>query len=296
VIIPTFRRASYLSRAIDSVLNQTYENIEVIVVDDNGNGSKYQAQTQQLMERLYGENPKVVYIKNDTNIGGANARNRGVEACAGDYLCFLDDDDVFLPYKIEIQLKYMVENKLDLSFTDIKMHDTNDRVVDVREHGRYVKSLDNAQLLKYHLMHHLTPTDTYMFQREAFFKAGGFKQRVVSDEFLLMLSAIEADLKIGYLNKITAIQYIHGDGRISSAKGRVEGDKGLHRIKKRYYHLLTAKERRYVQFRYHGAFAFYYFRNKNFLMGFLHFVGAIFTAPIVFIKEGVHMIIRTKRA
>ena len=82
-----------------------------------------------------------------------------------------------------------------------------------------------------------------------------------------MLSAIEADLKIGYLNKITAIQYIHGDGRISSAKGRVEGDKGLHRIKKRYYHLLTAKERRYVQFRYHGAFALL-FQEQEFLMGF----------------------------
>ena len=61
VIIPTFRRALPF-RAIDSVLNQTYENIEVIVVDDNGNGS-IPTQTQQLMERLYGENPKVVYIK-----------------------------------------------------------------------------------------------------------------------------------------------------------------------------------------------------------------------------------------
>lgn len=294
IVIPTYKRASYLARAIDSVLEQTYEDIEIIVVDDNGNNSKHRADTEKLMVERYGDNTKVIYLKNDENIGGANARNKGAEVSVGDYLCFLDDDDIFLPDKIETQLKYMVENKLDLSFTNIKMHDMNDKVLDVRDHSRYVKSLENSELLKYHLMHHLTPTDTYMFLREAFFKAGGFVQRVVSNEFLLMLAAIESDLKIGYLNKVTAIQYIHNDGRISSAQGRIEGDKGLYDIKKRYFHMLAAKEKRYVQFRHHGAFAFYYFRNKAYLMSFLHTLSAFFTAPVVFIREGVLIVMRTK--
>ncbi len=296
VIIPTYKRADFLPRAINSVLNQTYKNVEIIIVDDNGNQSEYQSKTQAMIEELYGEAENIIYIKNDENIGGANSRNKGVGVSSGDYLCFLDDDDIYLPNKIETQLKYMVDNNLEMSFTDIKMHNENDKVVDARDHSRYIKSLSNKDLLKYHLMYHLTPTDSYMFLKSSFLKTEGFKQRPVSQEFMLMLNAIEQGLRIGYLKGATAIQYIHDQGRVSSASGRIKGDKALYEIKKGYFHHLSGAQKRYIDFRYNAVFSIYYFRNKDYSKGLGHLLTAFFISPIYFIKEGVSMVLRVKNA
>lgn len=296
VIIPTYQRADFLTRAIDSVLNQSYKSIEVIVVDDNPENSPYQNATEDIITRLYKDDDRVIYIQNNQNIGGANSRNKGARIATGDYLCFLDDDDIYLPEKIEKQLKYMVENGLDVSFTDIKMLDEKGRVVDLRDHSRYIKSLDNSELLKYHLMHHLTPTDTYMFSRTAFFKTEGFKQRPVSQEFMLMLDCIQKGLKIGYLKGVYAVQYIHSRGRVSSAAGRAAGDKALYELKKGYFYLLSPSERRYINFRYHAVFSVYYLRNKDFKNALCHLVKSFFISPYLFIKEGASLLLRLRKA
>lgn len=110
IIITTYKRATMLQRAIDSVLNQTYENIEVIVVDDNDNDTEYRKQTENIMEK-YKNNSKVKYIKHDKNMNGAVARNTGLKHSKGEVICFLDDDDWYLPEKIEKQLNYLISNR-----------------------------------------------------------------------------------------------------------------------------------------------------------------------------------------
>jgi len=104
IIIPTYKRPATLDRAINSVLNQTYDNIEIIIVDDNGKGSRFQKKTEKQMEK-YDQNEKIKYIKHNVNKNGAAARNTGIENANGDYIAFLDDDDEFLPKKIELQIK-----------------------------------------------------------------------------------------------------------------------------------------------------------------------------------------------
>lgn len=107
VIIPTYQRADALPRAINSALNQDdYENIEVIVVDDNDGYNEYRKNTERLMEQ-YADNPRVMYIKHPHNMNGAAARNTGERASKGKYICLLDDDDIFLPTKIAKQVDYM---------------------------------------------------------------------------------------------------------------------------------------------------------------------------------------------
>lgn len=103
VIIPTYARPKFLSRAIESVLSQTYKNIEIIVVDDNGEGTENQKYTEQLIHEFIDSN-KVVYIKHSVNKNGAAARNTGLNNSHGEYIAFLDDDDQFLPLKIEKQV------------------------------------------------------------------------------------------------------------------------------------------------------------------------------------------------
>ncbi|MGV3073734.1 glycosyltransferase family 2 protein [Clostridium baratii] len=109
VIITTYKRANMLDRAIDSVLNQTYKNIEVIVVDDNNKNSEYRKKTESLMRR-YREKSNVKYIKHETNKNGAAARNTGIMNSDGEVITFLDDDDYYFENKVERQLEYLLNN------------------------------------------------------------------------------------------------------------------------------------------------------------------------------------------
>lgn len=106
VIIPTYKRPDTIKRAVDSVINQTYQNVEVIVVDDNPPESEERKRTQTAMSE-YKNNPKVSYILHPQNKNGSAARNTGLRNANGEFIMFLDDDDEFLPEKVERQLKVM---------------------------------------------------------------------------------------------------------------------------------------------------------------------------------------------
>lgn len=109
VIIPTYKRAKMLERAINSVLNQTYPNIEVIVVDDNDPDTDYRTETKQIMKK-YNNISKVKYIKHNKNKNGAAARNTGIKHSTGELLSFLDDDDWYVENKIEAQVSFLLNN------------------------------------------------------------------------------------------------------------------------------------------------------------------------------------------
>ena len=113
VIIPTFRRPVYLRRAIMSILSQSYSNIEVLVVDDNNDGDEYRLETECVMSKFAG-NSKVVYLKHEKNLSGAAARNTGLKHARGEYIAFLDDDDISLRYRIEKSVEYLSASSNDV--------------------------------------------------------------------------------------------------------------------------------------------------------------------------------------
>lgn len=104
VIIPTYRRYDVLPRAIESVLRQSYDNVEILVVDDNDPASAYRTETERVM-RHYTVRENVKYIKHEKNKNGSAARNTGFRSSKGEYIMFLDDDDEFLENKILSQVK-----------------------------------------------------------------------------------------------------------------------------------------------------------------------------------------------
>lgn len=106
VIIPTYSRPKNLLRALESVFNQTYPNIEVIIVDDNGENTPYQLETQQLLSSYISER-KIDYIKHSVNCNGSAARNTGLKYSNGYYVNFLDDDDIMMPQKIAEQVEFL---------------------------------------------------------------------------------------------------------------------------------------------------------------------------------------------
>lgn len=95
VVIPTHNRAELLKRAIQSVLNQSYENIEIIVVDDGSSDNT------RLMLAKFISTGLIKYIRHDSPQGASAARNSGIMAATGKYITGLDDDDIFMPSRIE---------------------------------------------------------------------------------------------------------------------------------------------------------------------------------------------------
>ncbi|MDV3351384.1 glycosyltransferase family A protein [Leptothoe sp. LEGE 181152] len=107
IVIPCYNAENYVSEAIDSALSQSYANVEVIVVDD---GSSDQSRD---IVQSYGEK---VRFKQNHHQGACCARNTGLEISQGEFIQFLDADDVLLPHKLETQLPFLVSNQYDLVF------------------------------------------------------------------------------------------------------------------------------------------------------------------------------------
>ena len=97
IIIPTYNRAYVVGRAIQSVLNQTYKNFEILVVDDGSTDN-----TNEIVRSVNDE--RVRYIRHEKNKGAAAARNTGIMAAKGKYIAFQDSDDEWLPEKLEKQM------------------------------------------------------------------------------------------------------------------------------------------------------------------------------------------------
>ncbi|MEM8828125.1 MAG: glycosyltransferase family 2 protein [Cyanobacteria bacterium P01_G01_bin.19] len=100
VVIPTYNRADLILRAINSVCSQTYQNWEIIVVDDCSEDN-----TSAIVKEKIMNNSRLRYYCHSDNLGGSAARNTGIEQARGEYVAFLDSDDVWLPQKLELQLK-----------------------------------------------------------------------------------------------------------------------------------------------------------------------------------------------
>lgn len=102
VIIPTYNRPINLKRAIESVIDQTFNNWELIIVDDNNPGTVGRNETRKLVQQ-YSQDKRIYYVQHEQNKNGAAARNTGIKIAKGKYIAFLDDDDGYLPNKLKIQ-------------------------------------------------------------------------------------------------------------------------------------------------------------------------------------------------
>lgn len=117
VIIPTYNRSENLERAVESILacNGQYE---IIIVDDNGIGTECQMANEKVLGRFFSLS-NFSYLKHEKNMNGATARNTGLAIAKGEYVTFLDDDDEFLPQRIESIEKLINSCKPDFIFSNI---------------------------------------------------------------------------------------------------------------------------------------------------------------------------------
>lgn len=127
VIIPSYNRAKFIVNSIQSVLNQTYTNFELIVVDDCSTDNSI-----QLIKKI--NNPKINLIIQEENKGACVARNTGIKYAKGKYIAFLDSDDQWYPNKLEKQVNIIEKSNPNIGFVDcgfIRYSDIEKKVVSI---------------------------------------------------------------------------------------------------------------------------------------------------------------------
>lgn len=158
VIIPVYNREKTINKAIHSVLEQDYKNIEIIIVDDCSIDN-----TVSVVQNAFSEDERVILIKLNKNSGACIARNRGIEVSKGDYIAFLDSDDTFYANKISLQIEALRNSKKDLCASDydrISADGTKCRIM--------VSQYDGVELYKDLLFCNYITTGTLIGKRKCF--------------------------------------------------------------------------------------------------------------------------------
>lgn len=182
VIIPTYKTNNSLERAIYSVINQTYDNIEIIVVDDNNPNTSYRTKAEEIIQK-FKKYKNIKYIKHSINKNGSSARNTGIKHSSGEYISFLDDDDYFLKDKLYKQLVFLLNNK---SYGAVACYYYKDgKVIKYRRKNDYTEDI---------LYNRIAPqTSSILVRKNLVCKLNGFNEtyfRHQDYEFLLRLFKI----------------------------------------------------------------------------------------------------------
>ena len=202
IVLPTFNRASMLPKAINSCLNQTYKNLELIVVND-GSTDK----TELIVKKFVESDPRVKYFKKK-NGGLPNALNYGFERANGDFLTWTSDDNQYRKNAIRIMIDYLVAHpKLDLvnaNMTAIK----NDSVLHQADTGKIEEIKD-----------HNPVGACFLYKREVYEKIGDYNEDFILAEDYDYWIRIWRSFKIGHVNKSL---YIYSVNESSLTHNRLE--------------------------------------------------------------------------
>lgn len=120
IIMPAYNSEKYIGKAIESVLAQTYNNWELIVIDDASKDN-----TLDIINDYRKKDSRIKLFQNKVNTGVSATRNIGIELASGDWIAFLDSDDIWLPYKLEKQMKYAELYGAEFLFTGASFVDEN---------------------------------------------------------------------------------------------------------------------------------------------------------------------------
>lgn len=148
IIMPSWNAEKYISQSIQSVIDQTYQNWELIIVDDCS------ADRTDEVVQPYLSDPRIKYLKNEKNLGAALARNRALREAEGEWIAFLDADDLWAPQKIEKQISFMKERGYVLSYTEYEKIDENGEPLRIYVSGPEV--VDRRKMYRYDYVGQLT--------------------------------------------------------------------------------------------------------------------------------------------
>lgn len=148
IIMPSWNTAGFIAESIQSVIDQTYQNWELIIVDDCSTDN-----TDEVVESFRSD-PRIRYFKNARNSGAAISRNRAMREARGEWIAFLDSDDLWMPEKLEKQIRFMSDHRYVLSYTEYERIDEEGRPLNILVSGPDV--VDKKKMYRYDYIGQLT--------------------------------------------------------------------------------------------------------------------------------------------
>lgn len=215
IIMPFYDEPiSIIKRALNSTLNQTHKNIEVILINDNPN--KYSE--KELKEII--NNDKVKYIKNEMNLGVSASRNKGINLAKGDYIAFLDSDDEFLNNKLSIQLKELLLTKENFSHTSY--------IRKVSQEEKINSGYQNGIIYKQCIYSCGIATPTVMIKKEFLEKYNlRFNEKIhIGEDTCFWLDILQLTSAIGIEEALTKV-YIDESSAAYNVEKQIEGLKNI---------------------------------------------------------------------
>lgn len=256
VVIPTYKRPDKLDVAINSVLQQSYPNVEVIIVDDNDPDTEGRRLTEEKMTQFNNE-PRVRYIKHERNKNGSAARNTGANAAKGEYVAFLDDDDEYLPRKIETQLEALDGRGEEWAccYSRFYTKKAGKKAVKNKEHREgnlYLEALSRNLWI--------ASGSNLLVRKTAFVDIDGFDESFIRNQDIEFLTRLLKRYKIAYASYCGLIVNIHYNHSFFDEEDITQ--QYLRRFEK-YVNELSSEEKTLFYRKINQQRFFYYFRNKR---------------------------------
>lgn len=211
IIIPCYNQAGYVEEAVLSAINQTYQNIEIICVND-GSTDK----TSEVIKKLVDKYKNIVFFDEPENKGVVAARNFAIQACTGEYILPLDADDTIEPTYVERAVKVLDENKnIGVVYCRAKIFGAEDKIWDLPAYSKESFLYGNVVFC------------TALFRKSDFVKAGGYKANMEHgwEDYDLWLSFVELGLDVYQIDEILFnYRKHHNESRTDSS------NKNIHKI------------------------------------------------------------------
>ncbi len=221
VIIPTYNVCKFIDKTLDSVLTQTYSDFEVIVVDDGSTD-----QTVSIIKQYCGKHPEKIRLILKENSGPGSARNVGIRAAAGEYIAFIDADDLWLPQKLEKQIAYFKtqSSEVGLVYTDARKFD-DDGIWVLPE--KYRRKRSEGWIYKELLKRNMIPNQSVIARKKCFDDVGLFDESLELIEDHDMWLRIAMKYKIVFLDEVLSLYREQSQGRSKKVETTIKRSNGV---------------------------------------------------------------------
>lgn len=217
IVIPTYRRADYLDRLLASITRQTFRGFEIIVVDDHSPEVEAYA---RVVEKYAARFPAFTFLRNASNMGAPHSRNRGIEAAAYPLIALVDDDDEWLPEKLEKQVTVFRQSgaEVGLVYTWADAVDASGQVV-----HRYRSEIE-GQTARAILRSCFIPSPSVMVTKAAMIEAGMFDESFPScQDWDMWTRIVLKGYAVRVVKEVLAIYHQHGNASIGLSENARQG-------------------------------------------------------------------------
>ena len=189
VIIPYFKKKKFIEESVNSILNQSYANIEILIIYDDKD-----PEDLKYLNEIFTSNKKIRIIVNETNIGAGLSRNKGISMANGKYIGFLDADDYWDQEKVFKQIKFMKENNFKVSHTSYQIVDEDKNILNVRKARDFNSCKDLIKSCDIGL-------STVIIEKAIIKDDIKFVDLKTKEDFVLWLKILQKNILIGSLNE-----------------------------------------------------------------------------------------------